>query len=107
MIAEIPLTSEASQSFTIQLGELKYKLDVKYNDRSGVWTLDMQEDASGIVLFKGSPLVVGEDVLEPYNYAIGTLAMLDSSSQLKDATADDIGSRVFLYYVSPDEVISA
>jgi hypothetical protein len=105
MIAKIPVTAEAAQTFVTPLGDLKYRFDIRFNDRSGVWTLDLTEDASGTILFQGSPLLVGEDLLSPYNYNIGTLTVIDTTVQNKDATAEDFGSRVMLYWVSPDEVL--
>ena len=105
MIAEIPLSSDESEDFISQLGDLKYRFQVKYNDRSGVWTLDLSEDSTGHFLFTSVPLLVGEDLLAPYNYAIGSLTVIDNSSQSKDATSEDLGTRVILYYVSADEIL--
>lgn len=105
MIVEIPVSSEGAQTFVTQLGEVKYRFDVKYNDRSKVWTLDLSEDVSGLVLFQGVPLVLGQDIFEPYNFEIGRMMVVDMSSRGIDAGPDDLGDRVLLIWFSPDEVI--
>lgn len=103
MIIQMPLTSDPSQTFTTQLGSVKYYFEVKFNSRNEVWTLDLYDDASRDVIALGLPIVLGQDLLEPYNFGIGSLVALDANAQGQDAGADDLGARVFLYWASPDE----
>lgn len=103
MILELPLSSDAAQIFTTQLGEAKYSFDVRYNDRSGVWTLDLY-DASAVLIAASLPMVIGQDLLEPYNLGIGSLLCVDTTGQGLDAGPDDLGDRVKVYWFSPDEV---
>ena len=50
------------------------------------------------------PLVIGQDLLEPYNFGIGRIFCFDTSNQGIDAGPDDLGERVKVYWFSPDEV---
>ena len=106
MILELPLSSGPAQIFTTQLGETKYSFDVKYNDRSGVWTLDLYEAATQALLAASLPLVIGQDLLEPYNFGIGSLLCVDTTGQGLDAGPDDLGDRVRVYWFSADEVVT-
>lgn len=105
MILELPLSADPSQSFTCQLGNVKYFIQVRLNSRNGVWTLDLADDASREPMIVGVPIVLGVDLLGAYNFGIGSLIAVDLSATGKDATADDLGTRVSLYWVSPDEVL--
>jgi hypothetical protein len=103
VIIQIPLTADPAQNFTTQLGAVKYYLEVKYNSRSGVWTLDLYDDATRAVIALGLPIVLGQDLLEPYNFGIGSLVAIDLNATSTDAGADDLGTRVALFWTSPDE----
>lgn len=107
MIIQIPLTADPAQNFTTQLGEIKYYFEVKFNSRNGVWTLDMYDDVTRAVIALGLPIVLGQDLLEPYNLGIGSLAALDLNATSTDAGADDLGTRVALFWTSPDETFEA
>ena len=50
------------------------------------------------------PLVIGQDLQEPYNFGIGRIFCFDTSNQGIDAGPDDLGERVKVYWFSPDEV---
>ena len=106
MILELALSSDPAQRFTSQLDDKKYDFDVKYNDRSGVWTMDMADNASKLPILSGIPLVLGQELLEPYNLSIGRMLVVDGSNQSKEAGPDDLGDRVKLYWFSPDEVVA-
>lgn len=102
-VVELPLSSAPAQSFTTQLGDKKFYIEVKFNSRNGVWTLDLYDDASREALLLGLPILLGVDLLDAYNLPYGGLIAIDRTGQGKDAGADDLGSRVALYWVSPDE----
>lgn len=106
MILELPLSSDAAQIFTTQLGDAKYTFDVKYNDRSGVWTLDLYDASTQLMMVASLAMVIGQDLLEPYNFGIGSLLCVDSSGQGLDAGPDDLGDRIRVYWFSPDEVVA-
>lgn len=106
MIAELPLSADPAQSFTCQLGGVKYFFDVRYNSRNGVWTFDLSDDATRTPILSGVAIVLGVDLLEPYNLGIGRLLAVDGEGRGRDAGADDLGSRVTLNWISPDEALA-
>lgn len=103
MILELPLSSDPVQSFTCQLDDIKLYFEVKFNSRAGIWTIDIYDDATRDAILLGAPIVLGQDLFDPYNLPYGALVAQDKTGQGKDATADDLGSRVALYWVSADE----
>lgn len=105
MILELPFSADAGQIFTTQLADRKFVFDVKFNDRSAVWTLDLLDAVTQAVIISSLPLVLGQDLLEPYNLGIGSILCVDSTGQGVDAGPDDLGDRVKVYWLSPDEVL--
>ena len=103
MIIELPLSPDPSQRFTVQLGRVKYDFYVKFNSRSGVWTFDLSVASTKAVLLQSVPIVLGADLLEPYNLDIGRLIAADTSNRGRDAAADDLGTRVKLFWFSVEE----
>ncbi len=106
MIAELPFSSDPAQKFTSQLGDAKYTIEAKYNDRSGVWTFDLYDGASQQLMVASVPMVLGQDLLEPYNFGIGSILCVDANGTGIDAGPDDLGDRVKVYWFSADEVIA-
>ena len=107
MIIELPLSSDPAQIFTTQLGSVKYDFEVRYNDRSGAWTLDMADNTTKAAILSGVPLVLGQELFAPYNLNIGRIIVVDTNGTSQDATADanDLGTRVRVYWFSDDEVL--
>lgn len=103
MIIELPLTSDPAQTFTAQLGRVKYIFDVKFNSRSGVWTFDLFDASSKAVMLASIPIVLGVDMLWPYNLGIGRLIAADASNRSLDAGPDDLGTRVKVFWYSTEE----
>lgn len=106
MIVELPFSSDPAQDFSIQLGDTKYRFETKYNERSGIWTLDLYDAATQALFVASVPMVIGQDLLEPYNFGIGSLLCVDTTGQGEDAEPDDLGDRIKVYWFSPDEVIA-
>lgn len=50
-------------------------------------------------------LVLGQDLFEPYNFGIGALVVIDTSNRGREATANDLGDRVKVYWFSTDELV--
>jgi hypothetical protein len=105
MIIALPLSSDPAQSFITQLGNEKYQFDVRWNDRSGVWTMDLTRDSDQAILLQGIPLVLGCDILSSYTLGIGRMLVVDETGTHTDASYNDLGSRVKVYWFSPDEVL--
>jgi hypothetical protein len=104
VILELPFSNDPAQVFTIQLGDAKFVFDSKYNDRSGVWTLDLYDAATKALIVASLPLVIGQDLLEPYNFDMGSILCVDTTGQGMDAGPDELGDRVKVYWFSADEV---
>jgi len=105
MIVQLPLTSDPAQVFVTQLGDVKYQFDVIYNDRIGIWTMTITDFVTQVVLITGIAIVLGSPLLRPYNLDIGELVVSDTSESSRDAGPDDLGTRVNVYWLSPDEVV--
>lgn len=104
MIIELPFSSDGAQRVTTQLGDRKYIFEVRFNERSGVWTFNMFDAVTEAEILLGLPLVLGQDLLEPYNLEIGAMIVSDTTGQSKEAGPDDLGNRVKVHWVSPDEI---
>jgi hypothetical protein len=104
MIIEIPVSADPAQTFVTQLGDVKFKFDIQWNDRSQQFSLSLSNDDTEEVYFYGVPLVLGVDLLEPHNYGIGAMMVVDTGNLGQEATLADFGDRVKLYWFSEDEV---
>lgn len=105
MIIELPLSNDAAQAFTTQLGSTKYDFQVVYNERSGVWMLSMYDNTTKDPILTSLPLVLGQELFAPYNLNIGRMLVVDLSNQNSEATYNDLGDRVKVYWFSDDEVL--
>lgn len=103
MMIEMPIENVPAQSFTVQLTDDKYKLDIQWNDRGQYFTMSISEDTTGVAIAHGLPLVLGQDVLSPYNFGIGSFIMVDTSNRGEDTTIDEFGARFKLCWFSEDE----
>lgn len=101
---ELPITNDAAQEFTIQLGKLSAKITVLYNSISGVWTLSLMNNTTQERLLDGAPLVLGTDILGSFNYGFGSLICVDYVGKGDEATLDTITTKVGVVWFSPDEV---
>lgn len=104
MIIQLPVTSDPGQDFVIQLGSAKWELYIRWNDRSGFWTMDITEYNSQTNIVSGVPLLLGCDILVPYSLGNGSLFAYDETGSGQDAGYDDLGSRINLYWFSQDEI---
>jgi hypothetical protein len=101
---EIPLLNSVSQEFVITLDGVNYKLLVKYNDRAGIWTMDITENVSKKILVEGVPLVLGQALLEPYNFGMGEMMVYDNSDKGTEADFDNWETQNVLVWFSASEV---
>jgi hypothetical protein len=104
MIIQLPLSSDPVQTFITQLGSAKYQFDVRWNDRSSLWVLDISDPSSQTPIASGLALVLGADLLLPYSLGIGELIVIDETGTHTPATVDSLGSSVNVYWLSPDEL---
>jgi len=103
MMIEMPIEAIPAQSFTVQLTVNKYKLDIQWNDRGEYFTMSIFEDITGVAIAHGLPLILGQDVLSPYNYGLGAFIMVDTSNRGQEASVESFGARSKLCWFSEDE----
>lgn len=103
MIIELPVTNDPAQVFITALAGVKYRFEVKYNDRSGAWTMDIYRVSTGEPLIMGASLVLDTDILDPYYTIPGAIMALDLVTDKIEAGPDDMGSRVKVYWYSDEE----
>lgn len=101
---ELPIEPAASQRFTSQLGTEKYTFTIDWNYRADCFMLTMVKDIGSEPLMRGVPVVLGADLLDPYNYLIGSLLLVDTTNLGKEATIADFGVRTKLYWFSQEEL---
>jgi len=101
-IITLPLNSSVAQRFVTQLGDTKYQFDIRFNDRSRVWSMSITDDASSTLLVSGIAILLGQNLLAPFNLKMGALMVYDESNSGIDAGANDLGSRVNVYWFSQD-----
>jgi hypothetical protein len=99
----LPVASE-KERFTTQLGVWSLTFYLYFNVRSQLWMFDMTDALTGEPLLLGHPVVLGQDFLEPYIMGIGAIFAYDTTGQHAEATPDDLGDRVLLPYLTPDEM---
>ena len=99
---EIPLSPQP-QTFSIQLGQITYKLTVAWNDDPAMqcWVLDIA-DVNGNAIVSGIPLVTGADLLAQYAYLGigGSLAVLTDGDDTAIPTYENLGVNSHLYFVT-------
>jgi hypothetical protein len=110
---EIPFTpSNPFDEFDTQLGSETCRLVQRWNpedsDGRGAWYLDVltledQPIAHGIKIVLGVPL--GRRVQHAI-FQNGAIVAIDTSKQGRDATLDDLGTRVRVFYLPTFEIIS-
>lgn len=104
MIIQLPLTTDTPQTFTIQLGTVTYQVNAYWNDRSGVWLMDILNPTTQVAIATGLALVLGADLLAPYSLGIGSLLVFDETGTHTEATVDSLGTSTNVYWLSPDEL---
>lgn len=107
MIVELPVSNAPAQSFVTQLGLFMLRFELQWNDRTSQFSMTLSNEETQQVYVEGVPLVLGTEFLEPYNYGLGALALVDLSRQSQEATLDDFGVRVKLYWFDEEEVANA
>lgn len=90
----------------VTLEDIPYILDVRWNGRDGAWYFDLLDVAEdpvrcGIKIVLGAFL--GIRSRDPRMFP-GTLVAEDTSGESRDATIDDLGTRVVVYYYTAAEL---
>lgn len=106
MIA-LPLTSDPYRTFTTVLGEVRYRLTTRWNERAQRWTLDIADAETDGILASAIPIVLGADLLQSFCPRIGRLFAIDMAAELEHGTeagVDDLGNRIQVVWLARDEV---
>ncbi|TXG97754.1 MAG: hypothetical protein E6R08_06440 [Nevskiaceae bacterium] len=103
MMLEMPIEAVPAQVFAVQWGDFKARLDIQWNDRGQYFTATIYNDNTDEMIAAGLVLCLGVDLLSPYNFELGSLLMVDTSNTGTEATVDNFGDQVKLYWFSEDE----
>lgn len=100
----LPVDSSYDQRFTVQLGDDRYVVEARWNERGKIWTLDLTRDIDQQLLIAGVPVLAGQDILAPYALGRGGLIVTDLGLRNSDPGPDDFGDRVIVTWLSNDEL---
>lgn len=100
---EIPLTSEGAQRLSMTLDGVDYIFVVKYNPRAGIWSLDVTNQLTGRTR-TGIAILIGGDIMSPYNIGIKNLYAINVVNPKLDATDSNLGTEVRLFVLTDEEV---
>ena len=109
-MVKLPLTSDPLRTFTTIVDGARYQVTTRWNDRAGVWTMDIDDPTTGLNLVSGLPIVLGADLLASFAPQLGSMIAVDSNADAglgTDAGVDDLGTRVQVLWFSLGEVTSA
>lgn len=102
MPQQIPVTSAfPNYRFGTSLGGVQYTIDVRWNGRAEAWYMDILTD-DGTAIRRGIKLVLGTllggRVIDP-RFPDGVLIAADLARLGRDASSEDLGDRVALFFV--------
>lgn len=99
---KIPLTTGA-QSFSINLGDVQYRMTLIYRSAEcGGWFLDMERSDKKDAIY-GIPLVLGVDLLEQHVHkGFGHLYVSMDGCANHQPTYEDMGNSVILTWTADD-----
>lgn len=100
----LPCTNDPAQVFTTQLGETKLVVDLQWNDRMELFTLSLANDDTGEIYVHGQAVVLGVDILEPYNLGLGSIVAVDLTKKHEEPNLTNLGNTCNLYWLSEEEV---
>ena len=106
MPALIPLQPSVPRyTFSTALSNAVYTFRVYWNSRSEVWYMDVYTDDETL-LRAGVPLLLGVELDKGRSaeWPDGRFLVYDTENSGVDATLDDLGTRVQLWYFTNDEL---
>ena len=99
---ELPVRSDIrSYTFTIDLEDRTYTLRFRFNERLGLWTMDIA-DAQDVDIALGIPIQTDVDMFSQIidtDLPPGNFVAIDETGEGRDAGEDDLGNDVKLFYV--------
>lgn len=106
MIAQLPFTNDAAQTVTVTLDTGVFDFYVRWNQRQQVWCMSITNNTTQVALINNIPLLLGQDLLQPYDLSIGNFMVFAEDGIQLDAAFDDLGLRINVYYISDSELPS-
>jgi hypothetical protein len=102
MPQQLPLTSEHPQyRFGTSLDGVQFTIDVRWNGRDEAWYMDVLTD-DGTPIRRGIKMVLGTLLggrcIDP-GFPDGVLIAADQARLGRDATVDDLGERVAVFFI--------
>ena len=102
----IPVFEHPAYSESVVLEEKPYRLSFSWNTRGEYWSLTIS-DSQGAVLLDGLKIVLNFELVNEYaddRLPAGALLAVDTTGTLARIGRNDLGSRVKLFYVTPEEL---
>lgn len=95
----IPFSNQP-QTFSCVLSGVGLQMTNRWNDKAGVWMVDIDRAADGQRLISGLPLVTGCDLLAQHRYLglDGHIFCHNDGDSDDPPTYDNLGVNCFVYY---------
>lgn len=105
MIWEIIISESYNQTVDIQINNKNYHLELFWNASANIWIMNVYKSDGQTPIIRGLSLVLGQELLAPYNLNIGQLVVLSFDATGLDATEKNLQTAVKLVWLSSDESI--
>lgn len=101
---ELPVINEADQLFSAVLDGIRVTFRLRYSPFYDRWSMDLSIDDEPVIY--GRRIVVGSDLLAPYNLGIGSLIAIapDGGAAMPANRTALPNGQVRLYHFTADEV---
>jgi hypothetical protein len=99
-IEQIDLEIGIEQSFTLEMNDIVYRIDLRYDDFNDRWFMDIYNNDTDVLALGGQNLWIGTNALKDLEYLnLGTgLGLFDTDPSNTDAIVKaDLGNRVKMY----------
>ncbi len=100
--------SNARYRFGTSLGSFHVWFDVHYNSRDRAWYFDLRDDTDDAVIIAGVKVVLGVNFGRRSAHPLfksNLLRAIDTTRSGRDATFDDLGTRVQVLHYTLDELL--
>lgn len=102
------IPSVAAYEFSVEIDGVSYTFDVRWNSRAAAWYFDVLE-GDGTPIARGLKIVLGCYIgggrFTHDLFRLGVFVAIDTSQEGRDATFDDLGTRVEVRHVPMPELI--
>ena len=91
-----------SQSFNITLEGQSIDFSIIWNSRGNYFSANLSRD--GEELINGLVLKTGVQLLEPYNFNIGGLFVINATGNKQEMTINNVNTDTFLFHFTEEEL---